>query len=141
MTMPDLTDLIFLAGLGQLALAAGSLAIPRILGWKNEMAKVAPLTRQVFWTYAGYILATNIAFGLLSVLAPSSLVQRSVLSAAVSGFIALYWFSRIVIQFAYFDRKAFPSGRLLLLGETALVLLFVYLSAVYTWAFASNLGA
>ena len=136
----NITDFIFLAGVGQLCLAAGSIAIPRILGWKRELAKVGTLTRQVFWTYAGYILATNFAFGLLSVMAPASLVQKTPLSAAVSGFIAVYWLSRIVIQFAYFDRKSFPSGRMLWAGETALVVLFTYLTLVYGWALCLNLG-
>src|SRR5262245_3841914 len=50
-----LRALLIAAGLGQLALAAASLAIPVILGWREETARMQPLTRQIFWTYAGYI--------------------------------------------------------------------------------------
>src|SRR5262245_28399545 len=64
-----LTELIRLAGLGQVVLVAGSLAVPRVLGWRRELAGLRPLTRQVFWTYAGYILTTNLVFGLVSALA------------------------------------------------------------------------
>jgi hypothetical protein len=45
--------LVLAAGVGQLVLIVGSLAIPRALGWAEETAKLRPLTRQVFWTYAG----------------------------------------------------------------------------------------
>ena len=56
--------LLILAGIGQLALALGSLTIPTVLGWREDTAKLKNLTRQVFWTYAGYTWATNVAFGL-----------------------------------------------------------------------------
>ena len=57
------------AGVGQLILCSASLAIPRVLRWPEDLARLRPLTRQVFWTYAGYIWATNLSFGLISTLA------------------------------------------------------------------------
>lgn len=65
-----LEPLVVMAGLGQFGLALGNLAIPRVLGWRGDVAKLRPLTRQVFWTYAAHIWATNVAFGLVSALAP-----------------------------------------------------------------------
>ena len=123
--------LLILAGIGQLALAAGSLAIPRILRWGADTAKLRPLTRQVFWTYAGYIWTTNVAFGLLSVATPYLLLDGGALTRIVAGYIAVYWAARVVIQFTYFDRTDAPPGRLTQLGEIALVGLFVYLTVVY----------
>src|SRR5258708_12685493 len=96
-----LPTIVRIAGLGQLVLIVASLAIPRILGWKEEMAKLRPLTRQVFWTYAGYIWATNLAFGLLSALAPHWLSDQSGLSATVPSFIAVYWFPRLILLSHY----------------------------------------
>ena len=58
--------LIFYAGVGQLILVIGSLAIPYVLNWAEDTARLRPLTRQVFWTYAGYIWGTNLSFALLS---------------------------------------------------------------------------
>jgi hypothetical protein len=123
--------LVVLAGLGQLFLAAASLAIPRVLGWRDELAKLRPLTRQVFWTYAGYIWFTNLSFGLLSTLAPGWLLDRSPLGRAVSGFIAVYWGARLALQFLYFERDAFRGGIGLRAAELALVGLFVFLTLVY----------
>jgi len=131
--------LVRTAGLLQLALAAGSLAIPRLLGWKDETSRLRPLCRQVFWIYAAYILATHVAFGLLSALSASALLDGSLLAAAVTGFITLWWAARLALQFLYFDRGGFPAGRWYRLGETALVTLFVFLSAVYGGAFVVNL--
>jgi hypothetical protein len=131
--------LVLVAGLGQLALIVASLAIPSVLGWREELLKLRSLTRQVFWTYSLYIWATNLSFGLVS-LRPGWLLDGSPLAACVTGFITAYWVGRILIQFFYFDRSDAPPGLHVKLAEVALVALFFYLSLVYTAALLLNLG-
>jgi hypothetical protein len=133
-----LTRLVYSAGVGQLVLIVASLAIPRVLRWREDTAKLRPLTRQVFWTYAAYIWCTNLAFGLVS-LKPAWLLDRSPLAACATGFIAAYWVGRFFIQFVYFDRTDVPKGPHVSLAEAALVGLFVFLSFVYAGAFLLNL--
>jgi hypothetical protein len=123
--------LLVLAGLGQIALSLGSLAIPRALGWIEDTAKLRPLTRQVFWTYATYIWATNVCFGLISSVAPDLFLDRSSLARLVCGFIATYWGARVIVQFVLFGRSEAPPGLFFKIAEAALVVLFVYLTAVY----------
>ena len=125
--------LVVLAGVGQLALALASLAIPRVLRWREDTAKLRPLTRQVFWTYAVYIWSTNVSFGLLSTLAPERLLDRSPLARVVTGFIALYWGGRVLVQFFWFDRSEAPPGVHIKVAEGAMVALFVALTALYGW--------
>ncbi|HEY9844368.1 MAG: hypothetical protein ACAI44_23805 [Candidatus Sericytochromatia bacterium] len=131
--------LVFLSGLGQVVLAIGSLAIPKVLGWKQELAKVNPLTRQMFWVYSAYIWTTNLCFGLVSLLAPGWLTAHTPLAAAVAGFIATYWGSRVVIQFTYFDTSELPKGWPYKLAEVSLVALFIFLTGVYGVAVWFNL--
>jgi hypothetical protein len=131
--------LVFIAGVGQLVLILASLAIPRVLRWREDTAKLRPLTRQVFWTYAIYIWGINLAFGLVS-LRPDWLLDRSPLAGCVTGFITVYWVGRVLIQFLWFDRSDAPPGLLVRLAEVGLVGLFVYLSLVYAAAFLLNLG-
>jgi len=136
---PYLPALVFVAGIGQLALIAASVAIPRVLRWRQDTAKLRPLTRQVFWTYALYIWCTNLAFGLVS-LRPDWLLDRSPLAGCVTAFVTAYWVGRVLIQFFYFDRSDAPSGLLVRVAEVALVGLFAYLSLVYCAALLFNLG-
>jgi len=138
-TQAYLQQLVYLAGLAQIALVIGSLAIPKILNWRLELAKVQPLIKQMFWTYAAYILVINLCFGLISVFAISELTNGSKLAMLVTAFIALYWLSRVLIQFLYFDRKSFPDGIWNKAGEVVLVALFVFLSIVYSLASYFNL--
>jgi hypothetical protein len=53
-------------GVAQLILIVASLAIPRVLNWQVELAKLRPLTRQVFWTYAAYIWVTRTSCSMAS---------------------------------------------------------------------------
>jgi hypothetical protein len=119
-------------------LAIGSLAVPQLLNWRAELLKTSKLIKQMFWTYAAYILVINICFGLLSFFYYRELVDRGPLAALVNGFSALYWISRVAIQFLYFDRTAFPIGKFYLAGEVLLVLVFILLSGVYTYTFIYN---
>jgi len=132
--------LLVLAGVGQLVLIVGSLAIPKVLGWKEDTAKLKNLTRQVFWTYAGYIWSINLCFGLLSALAPAWLLDGSPLAGAVASFIAAYWLARVLIQFLYFDNSEAPQGKLFKLAEVALVGLFIALTVVYGAVAYANLS-
>lgn len=134
-----LLQLVQLAGLGQAVLCGASLAIPRVLGWREDVAKLRPLTREVFWTYAGYILATNLAFALISLFAPLSLLDGSPLAASVTGFITAYWGARLVVQLAAFRRVAIPQGVHVQLAFWGLTVLFAGLTSVYGLAFAFNL--
>lgn len=136
--LTNIQTLLFFAGISQMALAIGSLAIPNVLKWKQELSNVHILIKQMFWTYAAYILFINLSFGLISVFAYKYLSDGSVLACAISGFIAIYWISRVAIQFCYFDRRSMPTGWLNRLLEGVLVSLFVFLSTVYVVTFYVN---
>lgn len=130
--------LIHLAGIFQVVLVFGSFAIPTVLNWRSELAKVQLLIKQMFWTYAAYILLINLCFGLLSVFAVAELLNGSLMSLLVCGFIAMYWISRVLIQFFYFDRTGFPIGIWHRIAEVTLIILFLFLSIVYSGAFYYN---
>jgi hypothetical protein len=137
MHLADLAPWIQLAGVGQVGLCLGTLALPRMLGWGEKLAALPTLERQMFWVYAAYIWGTNLAFGLVSALAPEWLLDGSGLASAVLGFIAVYWGARVALQFAYFDlASARPPGAMFRLAERALDVLFIGLTGLYGTACA-----
>jgi hypothetical protein len=135
-----LPTLLVVAGLGQVALVVVGLALPRVRGWVAETAELRPLTRQAFWTGTVYLWCTNLGFGLISTVAPGWLVDRSPLAAAATIFFALYWGARLVLQLFFFDWTDVPSSRLLQMGESVVVGLFLYLTFVYGAATVVNLS-
>ncbi|MCC6573496.1 MAG: hypothetical protein IT462_06865 [Planctomycetes bacterium] len=140
MTAETIQLLLRIAGIGHFALVVACLILPRLLNWKAETAKLGPLTREIFWTYASYIFVTNASFGALACFAPQWLTDGSGLAAAVSAFIALWWGARIVIQFTYYERKAAPQGPFFVFAEVAIVLGFVFFTAAFGLACWFNLG-
>jgi len=130
--------LIIASGLGHLALGLGSLYVPKALRWNSHLKLLPVLLRQIFWTYAGYILAFNFFFGTVSLIATDDLIAKSVLASSITFFISIYWLARIFIQFFYFDKTDAPKGLLYTLGEVCLVVLFISFAAVYFAAFLYN---
>src|SRR5215471_12081217 len=101
-TSARLETFVRLAGVGQILLVAASPAIPIVLGWRAELARCRPLTREVFWTWATYVWLTHLAFGLLSTLGARLLVDGTALARLVCGFIGTWWGARLIIQFTFF---------------------------------------
>jgi hypothetical protein len=130
--------LIFLSGIGHIGLSIASLMIPQMLQWKEELKSLKTLYRQMFWTYAGYILCINLCFGLISIGGSAELLNRSFLAQCVCLFIGLYWLARVFIQFFYFDTSDAPKGLIFTLGEIALVAMFIGFSIVYLGAYSYN---
>lgn len=134
-----LQNVLLIAGLGQLALALGSLVIPRLLRWPEELASLRPLTRQVFWVYALYIWSSHVAFAAISIAAREALTDGSLLAVCVTGFIAMWWGARLAIQFTVLDRSVAKTRDLYRWGEAALVTLFACFTSIYGYAAVSNL--
>jgi hypothetical protein len=131
--------ILAVAGFLQLAVSAGSLSVPFLLKWKQQLSGVRPLTKQLFLTYAGYIVSVNTFFGVVSLMAARQLSDGTPLAILLTGFIALYWLVRVLIQFFYFDRRDFPHGLIYHVAEIVLVTCFIFLAMGYTLVFCYNL--
>lgn len=130
--------IIELSGLAHICLGLGSLLIPKMLNWKNAFKNTPLLIKQMFWTYAGYILFINIYFGVVSFLLSKEMLSGSGLALAMTFLIAIYWIARVAIQFLYFDSSDLPKTFIYKVGEWILVSLFVAFSIVYSYAFYFN---
>jgi len=132
--------LIFWSGIGHFALCLGSLFIPRAMEWQKHLKNLQLLLRQMFWTYAAYILMINFSFGVISVFGSFELLNHSFLAKSVTLIIGIYWLTRIGIQFFYFDKSAAPKGLPYTLGEIVLIGLFGFFTITYLIAFFFNNG-
>src|SRR5687767_15726934 len=101
MTVEILKTLIFLCGIGHIVLSMGSLMIPKALNWNTHLKNLQPLLRQMFWTYAAYILVINLCFGIISLAGADELLNKSFLAKSITLFIGVYWLARIKIGRAH----------------------------------------
>ncbi len=123
-----------------LALAGGvdglfaSALVPRVLDWRNDLARLNPLTRHIIWTHGAFVMLTIIAFGVVSLAIPGVLASGDPLARAVCGFIAAFWGTRLVVQFFVFDARPHLTSWFLTVGYHTLTVVFAYLTVVYAVA-------
>jgi hypothetical protein len=128
-----LGSLIFMAGVGQLAVLIAAALVPFRLNWRGELQCLSRLHRQMYWVYGGYIVLSIIAFGSLSILNSRELASGSALARGFCAYVAVFWGIRGGLQ-AVFDVKDYLTNWWLKAGYFVLTLMFAGLTVVYTWA-------
>jgi hypothetical protein len=101
--------------------------------WKFSHSEIIKLERRI-----NNCFKNNFTNFLISIAGAAYFLEKSFFSKAISLFIFLYWFTRIIIQFFYFDTRSASQGLLYRLGEWALISLFVFFTAVYGWVVVLN---
>jgi len=113
---PTFSFFIQLAGAMQLFTAAANFVLPAKLRYRDNLAKVSPIIRQIFIVHSAYIVLVLTGFGLVCLLFPADLCGASPLGKFLCAFLALFWGLRVGIQFGYYDssiRKEHPWGALI----------------------------
>lgn len=121
--------LLQIAGLGQIGIALVSLFIPYYLNWKEEMSRVSPITREVFWIWGAYMVTTHFCFGLLSLFGTKLLLTQ--LGHLVCAFISTWWGVRFILQFTVMDRSIRPDTYCGIFTEVLMVCAFFFVAVVY----------
>jgi hypothetical protein len=120
-----------LAGGLQLMTAVANFFLPRILHYRENMAKVSPIIREIFTIHALYIVLVLTGFGLVCLLFPQDLCGASPLGKFLCGFLAIFWGLRVPLQFFYYDKavkKKHPWGAFFF-GAVFLVLALTFIAA------------
>ena len=122
---------LWLAGFGHFALLAASFQVPARLGWREDVAKLRPFNRKLFWTYGAFTALTIVAFGTLTLILHDELLRGERAALGLAAFIGFFWTARLAVDFLYFSHAEWPQGRRFLVGHGLLVLLFLFLAATY----------
>ncbi len=132
--MITLQTLIFIAGCLHFGILIASALVPQVLDWRSDLQRVSPLTRQLVWTHGIFIVLVIIGFGLLGITQSAALASGDALARAVSGFVAIFWGSRLMLQYTWLDARAYLTKAYLKLGYHSLTLLFAYFTGVFGYA-------
>lgn len=139
--MKDYLDLgLLMAGLALVALCVASFWIPKALGWKEKLAGLTPLMRELWWTYSLYVWGSHVFFAILALGFRDWLLSGVSAAAAVSGFICLWWTVRLYLQFFGFDLAEVQDSRANRIAKHLLTLLFISLVVVFGATVGWNLG-
>jgi hypothetical protein len=122
---------LWLAGAGHFCVLIASFQVPHRLGWKQDLAKLTPFNRKLMWVHGGFAVLTIVAFGILTLTLHGDMLHGERSALGLAAFVGIYWATRIVVDFTYYDHNDWPRGPGFVIGHVLLTLLFVFLSATY----------
>jgi hypothetical protein len=132
--MNHLEMLLMVAGVLHFGVLIASALVPKVLDWRGELRKLPSLFAQLVWVHGGFVVLTITGLGAISVVNAAELASGTQLARTVCGFIALFWGTRLAVQFFYFDATLYLTSSALKLGYHGLTLVFSYLTIIYTWS-------
>ena len=130
-----------IAGALLLLLATAHVFFPKELGWKEDLAKLTLLNRQIFLVHVGFIMLILVLFGVLALGFAADLVAPSRLAAAVLGGLTLFWGLRLITQQFIYDRALWRGNRRNTILHILASLLWLYLTAVFGWGWWRQMAA
>lgn len=139
--MKELLQLgLLIGGWSLVALTIASFWIPKTLGWREKLAGLTPLMRELWWTYSLYVWSSHVFFAVLALGFGDWLMGGSGAAMAMSTFILLWWSVRLWLQFFGFDLREINNSLPNRIAKHLLTLLFIGLVTLYTMLLCWNAG-
>jgi len=104
MNTNTLTNCLLLAAAGQLFIAILGPMIPRLLNWKQPIAAMPLLVREVFWVHTFFIALTCAIFGVITWRFAADIAQPAhELIRWFAAAIGIFWGIRCVMQWTVYS--------------------------------------
>lgn len=129
-----LTNLLLFGGVCHFGILLASALVPKVLDWRNELARLHELLRHLVWVHGAFVVLVIVGFGVVSVTCAADLAAGTRLGRAVCGLVSVFWLARLGIQFFLFDARPYLTSAMLKIGYHGLTVVFTYLAAVYGYA-------
>jgi hypothetical protein len=131
MTMEDHLQLV---GFLLVGLAGLNLLMPKHFGWREELARLSLLTRQVFIVHAMFIFLIVVLQAVLVLRTPGQLIERSALARSVLTGLVMFWGLRLFAQWFVYDRRLWKGIPVRTGLQFAFSVLWAYFCGVFGWA-------
>lgn len=126
--MNPLVPYLWVAGVIHLAIVAMNVPLPRILRYREQLAQVSPIIRQVFIVHSIYIVLVLLGFSALCFWFAPQLAGETPLGAFLSGCLAVFWGLRLAIQLFYYDEALKRAHRVV---HVVFSLAIAYLTSIF----------
>ncbi|MCE9519947.1 MAG: hypothetical protein K8R87_10390 [Verrucomicrobia bacterium] len=121
-----------IVAVAQLALAALSLCLPRIMKWKPDIDRMSPLVRDVFEIHSWFIALTLVIWAVLTwQFAPEMAQAPTQLSRWLCAAIGIFWGIRCVLQWTHYSPSHWRGNPLRTLIHWMLFFGYAAWTAVY----------
>ncbi len=131
---------LLIGGWSLVALSVASFWIPKALRWKEKLAGLTPLMRELWWTYSIYVWSSHVFFAVLTLGFGDWLMGGSGAAMAMCTFMLLWWAVRLWLQFFGFDLSEIEESMINRVAKHMLTLLFMGLVVLYASLLFWNTG-
>lgn len=125
-------------GVIMLLLVAMNLHIPRRFRWKQEMAGLSLVNRQIFQVHAAFICIILALFATMLLGLTNELLQPTRLARGILVGMATFWFCRMICQWFVYDRRIWRGDRVLTAMHVIFSCVWIYFVATLSLALWHN---
>jgi len=132
--MNALTFFLQAAAALQLSVAALNMFLVPLLKWKEDLARMPLLLREVFQVHAWFISMTLAIFGVLTWrFAPELAADAIPICRWLAAGIGIFWALRAILQVVYYSSSHWRGQLGRTLAHLALLFLYGGLAVAYLW--------
>ncbi|BDS08456.1 hypothetical protein NT6N_34960 [Oceaniferula spumae] len=103
---------------------------PRRFHWKNELADVSLLTRQIMHVHTFFIALIVLLMGLLCITSAEDLISTQ-LGRTIAGGLAVFWGCRLLVQFFGYSSSLWKGKAFETAIHIVFALLWVHLTTMF----------
>ena len=123
-----------IVGVVMAALAGVNLFVPGRFHWRDEMARLSLLNRQIFQAHAVFLILTLALFSVLLLTCADALLEPTRLSRAVLAGLTIFWGLRMVMQWGFYSPAIWRGHRFNTVMHGVFSVTWVYVTAVFAAA-------
>ena len=115
-------------------LAIMNLFVPRRFRWREELARVSLLNRQIFQAHTVFIVLVVALMSVLLLTCAEALLEPTRLSRAVLAGLTVFWGLRMLMQWFFYSPRVWRGNRLHTVMHGVFSLGWIYVTAVCAMA-------
>ena len=119
------------------ALALVHIKFPKYFNWKNELASLSLINRQIIYVHTFFIAFAVFLIGLLCITSSGELVHTTLGKKVALG-IGCFWVARLFVQFFCYSAKLWKGKMFETIIHIFFSLLWAYLSVVFITIYAAS---
>ena len=122
------------------ALVVVNFFVPGRFHWREEMARLSLVNRQIFQAHTVFIVLTIAMFSVLLLTSAETLLEPTRLSRLVLGGLTIFWGVRMLMQWFFYSPAIWRGDRLHTVMHGVFSVAWVYITATFATALWANLA-
>ena len=122
------------------ALVVVNLFVPRRFRWREEMARLSLVNRQIFQAHTIFIVLTVAMFSALLLTSADALLEPTRSSRAILAGLTVFWGLRMLMQWFFYSPAIWRGDRFNTVMHGVFSIAWVYITATFATALWANLA-